>query len=133
MIRLIATGVPTATEQAYTYEITEKLCNPYCVNQGIKPIVNVAFNVSDTQTVGTQVYATVQAVVTVTYNPSNSKCACGNRINTFVEEFVISAEGSAISVAGVAGFDEPAYISHCNCNKAQGVHSVGVLTATITA
>lgn len=133
MIRLTSTGIPTATEMSFTYEIIEKLSKTYRVNQSIKPIVNVAFNVSDTQVVGTQVYATVQAVITVIYQPSGSHCACGNSTNPFVEEFEISAEGSAISVASVAGFDEPAYISHCNCNKSQGIRSVGVLTATITA
>ena len=133
MIRLISTGVPTATEQSYTYEIVEKLCKQYCVNQGIQPIVNVAFNVSDSQTVGTQVYATVQAVVTVTYQQAGSKCNCGACTNTFVEEFQLSAEGSAISVSGVDGFSEPAYISTNSCGKAQGIRKVGVLTATITA
>lgn len=133
MIRLISTGVPTATEQSFTYEIVEKLCKQYSVNQGILPIVNVAFNVSDSQTVGTQVYATVQAVVTVTYQPSGSKCNCGASPKTFVEEFQLSAEGSAISVSGVDGFTEPAYISTNSCGKAKGIRTVGTLTMTITA
>lgn len=133
MIRLISTGVPTATEQSFTYEIVEKLCKPYCVNQSVRPVVNVAFNVSDTQTVGTQVYATIQAVVTVTYQPHGSKFPCCSRTNTFVEEFQWSAEGSAISVAATAGFNESAYVCGSSCAKAQGIRTVGTLTMTITA
>lgn len=132
MIKLISTGVPTATEMSFTYEIVEKLCRTYCVNQSIKPIVNIAFNVSDTQTVGTQVYVTVQAVITVTYQPNGSECSRAYTPPPFIEEFILSAEGSAISVASVAGYDEPAYVSNCDCNKAKGIRSVGVLTATIT-
>lgn len=133
MIRLISTGVPTATEQSFTYEIVEKLCKSYCVNQSVRPVVNVAFNVSDTQTVGTQVYVTIQAIVTVTYQPHGSKCSRAYTPPPFIEEFILSAEGSAISVASVAGYDEPAYVSNCDCNKAKGIRSVGTLTMTITA
>lgn len=133
MIRLTSSGVPTATQQVYTYEIIEKLCKPYCVNQDVQPVVNAVFSVSDQQVVGTQVYANVQAVITVTYKPKGRQCPCSYRTNMFIENVVISAPGSAISVASSAAYTDPSYVSTSNCNNAQGVKNVGVLTATITA
>lgn len=132
MIKLTASGVPTTTEQEYTYEIVERLCKPYCINNEYQPIVTTGFSVINQEVVNGQVYATVQCIIDVTYQPKGRNCPCSYRKNTFIETVQISAPGVAISVADSNGFNEPAYVNANNCNLAQGIRTVGVLSATIT-
>ena len=37
-----------AAAQSYAAELTEKLCQPYCVNAIIKPVVDVTYTIDDT-------------------------------------------------------------------------------------
>ena len=63
-----------ATAQSYAAELTEKLCQPYCVNASIQPVVDVTYTIDDTSLVGTTLYVTVKAQGTVNYVPK-----CGIR------------------------------------------------------
>lgn len=122
MIRITPAGALTATSYPLTYEIIEKLCKPYCTSN--PPIASVTWNVSDQRVVGTTVYATLQAVVTVA-------CPQGGCSKVYTEEVVVSGTGTAITVASTPGYTEAAYMNG-SCCKAGGVRAVGTVTVTIT-
>ena len=48
-----------AAAQSYAAELTEKLCQPYCVNASIQPVVDVTYTIDDTSLVGTTLYVTL--------------------------------------------------------------------------
>ena len=63
-----------ATAQSYAAELTEKLCQPYCVNASIQPVVDVTYTIDDTSLVGTTLYVTVKAQPLLTSSAEISSC-----------------------------------------------------------
>lgn len=121
-----------AAAQSYTAELTERLCQPYCVNASIQPVVDVVYSIEEQSLVGTVLYVTVKAQGTVNYVP---KCgsACNPRGKIFTEYFTVSfAAATAASNATVtqtAGIVKPAYVN-C-CNVAKGVSALNTVTITM--
>lgn len=122
MIRTTPAGALTATSYPMTYEIIEKLSRAYCPEN--MPVLNISWSVAEQRTIGTTVYGTVQAVISVAFPQGGCQ-------RVYTEEFEVSGEGTAISVEGVAGYTEAAYTSQNGC-KACGVKAVGTLTVTLT-
>ena len=121
-----------ATAQSYAAELTEKLCQPFCVNASIQPIVDVVYSIDDQSLVGTTLYVTVKAQGTVEYVP---KCGnpCSPKSKIFTEYFTVAFTGataaSAATIAQVAGIVKPAYV---NCyNVACGISAINTVTITI--
>lgn len=122
----------TATAQSYAAELTEKLCQPYCVNASIQPIVDVVYSIEDQSLVGTTLYVTVKTQGTVEYVP---KCGnpCCPKSKIFTEYFTVAFAGataaSAATITQVAGIVKPAYV---NCyNVACGISAINTVTITI--
>lgn len=134
MIRTTIQGVPTATNQILTYEIVEKLNRAYCVNAEIQPIVTVTYSTADTELVGTTLYATIQALIQVSYKPKGCGCNSGMVTNTFTESFVVSfaaaTSATTIQLVNTPGYTDPAYLNNCNCCNASGIKQVGQLSIT---
>ena len=82
-----------AAAQSYAAELTEKLCQPYCVNASIQPVVDVTYTIDDTSLVGTTLYVTVKAQGTVNYVP---KCGhpCNPKSKIFTEYFTVAFTGA---------------------------------------
>ena len=121
-----------ATSQSYAAELTEKLCQPYCVNASIQPVVDVVYSIEEQTLVGTTLYVTVKAQGTVEYVPKYG-CACNPKSKIFTEYFTVAFTGatatSTATVTQVAGIVKPAYV---NCyNVACGISAINTVTIAI--
>ena len=121
-----------ATAQSYAAELTERLCQPYCVNASIQPIVDVVYSIEDQTLVGTTLYVTVKAQGTVEYVP---KCgnACSPKSKIFTEFFTVAFTGATAAttatITQVAGIVKPAYV---NCyNVACGISAINTVNITV--
>lgn len=122
----------TATVQSYTADLTEKLCQPYCVNASIQPMVDVAYSIDDQTLIGTVLYVTVKAQGSVNYIPKCG-CACNPKSKIFTEYFTVSFAGataaSNATLVQAAGTVRPAYVN-C-CNVACGISALNTVTITM--
>ena len=121
-----------AAAQSYAAELTEKLCQPYCVNASIQPVVDVTYTIDDTSLVGTTLYVTVKAQGTVNYVP---KCGhpCNPKSKIFTEYFTVAFTGATAATTATlvqaAGIVKPAYV---NCfNVACGSSALNTVTITV--
>lgn len=121
-----------ATAQSYAAELTEKLCQQYCVNASIQPVVDVVYSIDEQSLVGTTLYVTVKAQGTVEYVP---KCgsACNPKSKIFTEYFTIAFTGATAAttatITQAAGIVKPAYV---NCyNVACGISAINTVTVTV--
>lgn len=121
-----------ATAQSYAAELTERLCQSYCVNASIQPIVDVVYSIEDQTLVGTTLYVTVKAQGTVEYVP---KCgnACNPKSKIFTEFFTVAFTGATAAttatITQVAGIVKPAYV---NCyNVACGISAINTVNITV--
>ena len=121
-----------AAAQSYAAELTEKLCQPYCVNASIQPVVDVIYTIDDTSLVGTTLYVTVKAQGTVNYVP---KCGhpCNPKSKIFTEYFTVAFTGATAATTATlvqaAGIVKPAYV---NCfNVACGISALNTVTITV--
>lgn len=121
-----------AAAQSYAAELTEKLCQPFCVNASIQPVVDVTYTIDDTSLVGTTLYVTVKAQGTVEYVP---RCGhpCNPKSKIFTEYFTVAFTGATAAttatIAQAAGIVRPAYV---NCyNVACGITALNTVTITV--
>ena len=121
-----------AAAQSYAVELTEKLCQQYCVNASIQPVVDVTYTIDDTSLVGTTLYVTVKAQGTVNYVP---KCGhpCNPKSKIFTEYFTVAFTGATaattVTLVQAAGIVKPAYV---NCfNVACGISALNTVTITV--
>lgn len=121
-----------AAAQSYTAELTEKLCQPYCVNASIQPIVDVTYSIDQQELVGTVLYVIVKAQGTVEYVP---KCgsSCCPKTKIFTEYFTVSFAGataaSSATITQTSGMVRAAYV---NCyNVACGISALNTVTITM--
>lgn len=121
-----------AAAQSYAAELTEKLCQPFCVNASIQPVVDVTYTIDDTSLVGTTLYVTVKAQGTVEYVP---RCGhpCNPKSKIFTEYFTVAFTGATAAttatIAQAAGIVKPAYV---NCyNVACGITALNTVTITV--
>ena len=122
----------TATAQSYAAELTEKLCQPYCVNASIQPVVDVVYSIDEQNLVGTTLYVTVKAQGTVEYVP---KCGstCNPKSKIFTEYFTVAFTGAtaatAATITQAAGIVKPAYV---NCyTVACGISAINTVTISV--
>lgn len=121
-----------ATAQSYAAELTERLCQPFCVNASIQPIVDVNYTIDEQTLVGTTLYVTVKAQGAVEYVPKCG-CACNPRSKIFTEYFTVAFTGATAAttatITQVAGIVKPAYV---NCyNVACGISAINTVTITV--
>lgn len=121
-----------AAAQSYAVELTEKLCQQYCVNASVQPVVDVTYTIDDTSLVGTTLYVTVKAQGTVNYVP---KCGhpCNPKSKIFTEYFTVAFTGATAATTATlvqaAGIVKPAYV---NCfNVACGISALNTVTITV--
>lgn len=121
-----------AAAQSYAAELTEKLCQPFCVNASIQPVVDVTYTIDETSLVGTTLYVTVKAQGTVEYVP---RCGhpCNPKSKIFTEYFTVAFAGATAAttatIAQAAGIVRPAYV---NCyNVACGITALNTVTITV--
>ena len=121
-----------AAAQSYTAELTEKLCQPYCVNASIQPVVDVVYSIDEQNLVGTVLYVTVKAQGTIDYVPKCG-CSCNPKSKIFTEyctvSFAAATAATTATIAQAAGVVKPAYV---NCyNVACGITALNTVTITV--
>lgn len=132
MINIIFASI-SGTSRIYSAELTTKLCQPYCVNSDIQPIVEVAYSISDKTLVNTALYVRVKAQGEVKYVPKNGN-ACCPKSKIFTEYFTVLVPSATattnVTLTQSGGLVEPAFV---NCyNVACGITALNQLTFTIT-
>lgn len=131
MIHVTPISIATAA-QSYAAELTEKLCQPFCVNASIQPVVDVTYTIDDQQLVGTVLYVTVKAQGTIDYVPKCG-CACNPKSKIFTGYFTVAFTGATAATTATivqeAGIVRPAYV---NCfNVACGITALNTVTITV--
>ena len=131
MIQLTPIAI-AATSQQYLANVVENLCQAYCLTDSIHPSGSVTFSVASQQTVGTQTVVTINAAVTVTYQP---KGYCKSVVRQFNEQFQVAFIGAAGAVPTIALTPLTTVVTADNikcCNKAYGVSLATPLTIAAT-
>lgn len=130
-------GVPTATVQPLTINITKKLRQAYCVGNGVQPTATVVFSVASVTNNNTQNIALINAAVTMTYTP---KGACASKTIQWTEQFACTFIGAAntapTSVVATPLVPQvfPSNENCCGCVACGALISVPVtITATFPA
>lgn len=122
----------SATSQQYLASLDENLCQAFCAASAVQPTATVNFTVANQQTTGTQTIVTINAAMTVTYQPIGS---CRSVVRQFNESFqvcFIGAEGAipTIEPTQLATVVTPMNVK-CN-NRAYGISAATPLTITAT-
>lgn len=130
-VRLTAIAI-SATSQQYLASLDENLCQAFCAASAVQPTATVNFTVANQQTTGTQTVATINAAMTVTYQPIGS---CRSVVRQFNESFqvcFIGAEGAipTIEPTQLATVVTPMNVK-CN-NRAYGISAATPLTIAAT-
>lgn len=131
MIQLTPIAI-AATSQQYLANVVENLCQAYCLTDSVQPSGNVTFSVASQQTVGTQTVVTINAAVTVTYQP---KGHCKSVVRQFNEQFQVAFIGAAGAVPTIALTPLTTVVTADNikcCSKAYGVSLATPLTIAAT-
>jgi hypothetical protein len=121
----------TATTQQYAVELTENLCQPFCLTDSVQPQGNVTFSVGQIKVVDGIAYVEILANGTVTYMP---KCGgCNSKVKQFSESFWVGFVGTTVPSVALTptGLLQLADNVTC-CNKAYGWTMVQSLTIAAT-
>lgn len=130
MIKLNPISV-SATAQQYAVEITENLCQAYCLTNGVQPQGEVSFVVGQTKVSDGIAYVELLANGSVVYQP---KCGgCNSKVKQFSESFWVGFVGTAIPTVAITATTPIQQADNVKCcNKAYGWTMVQSVTITPT-
>ena len=130
MIKLNPISV-SATAQQYAVEITENLCQAYCLTNGVQPQGEVSFVVGQTKVSNDIAYIEILANGSVVYQP---KCGgCNSKVKQFSESFWVGFVGTAIPTVAITATTPIQQADNVKCcNKAYGWTMVQSVTITAT-
>lgn len=131
MIQLTPIAI-AATSQQYLANVVENLCQPFCSTGSIQPTGGVNYTVVEQNTNDTVTTVTINAAVTVVYQPKNS---CRSVVKQFTEQFKVAFVGAENAVPTIAITTLNTQISPENvkcCNRAYAVSLATPVTITAT-
>lgn len=130
MIKLNPISV-SATAQQYAVEITENLCQPFCLTSAVQPQGEVSFVVGQTKVSNGIAYIEILANGSVVYQP---KCGgCNSKVKQFSESFWVGFVGTAIPTVAIIATTPIQQADNVKCcNKAYGWTMVQSVTITPT-
>lgn len=131
MVQLTPISI-AATAQQYLVNVVENLCQAYCAGNAVQPTGVVNFSVAGQQTEATQTIVTINAAVTVTYQP---KGCCKSVVRQFNEQFQVAFIGTAGQVPSVTVTPLATVVSETNVkcgNRAYGISLATPLTIGVT-
>lgn len=131
MIQLTPIAI-AATSQQYLANVVENLCQAYCLTDSVQPTGNVTFSVASQQTIGTQTVVTINAALTVTYQP---KGYCKSVVRQYNEQFQVAFIGAEGAVPTITLTPLTTMVTADNikcCNKAYGVSLATPVTIAAT-
>lgn len=122
----------SATSQQYLASLDENLCQAFCAASSVQPLATVAFTVAKQQTSDTQTVVTINAAMTVAYQPIGS---CRSVVKQFNEQFNVAFIGTAGSVPTIALTPLTTVVTPMNVkcnNRAYGISAATPLTIAAT-
>lgn len=130
MIKLNPISV-SATAQQYAVELTENLCQPFCLTSAVQPQGNVTFSVGQIKVSEGIAYVELLANGSVVYQP---KCGgCNSKVKQFSESFWVGFVGTAIPTVAITATTPIQQADNVKCcNKAYGWTMVQSVTITPT-
>ena len=130
MIKLNAISI-TATEQQYAVELTENLCQPFCLTASIQPQGNVTFSIGQTKVSDGVAYVELLANGNVVYQP---KCGnCNSKVKQFSESAWLGFVGTGTPTITLATTTPIQLADNVKCcNTAYGWTMVQSVTVTAT-
>lgn len=130
MIKLNPISV-SATAQQYAVEITENLCQPFCLTSAVQPQGEVTFSVGQIKVSEGIAYVELLANGSVVYQP---KCGgCNSKVKQFSESFWVGFVGTAIPTVAITATTPIQQADNVKCcNKAYGWTMVQSVTITPT-
>lgn len=131
MVQLTPISI-ASTAQQYLVNVVENLCQAYCTGNAVQPTGVVNFSVAGQQTEATQTIVTINAAVTVTYQP---KGCCKSVVRQFNEQFQVAFIGTAGQVPTVTVTPLATVVSETNVkcgNRAYGISLATPLTIGVT-
>lgn len=130
MIKLNPISI-TATSQQYAVELTENLCQPFCLTSAVQPQGNVTFSVGQIKVSEGIAYVELLANGSVVYQP---KCGgCNSKVKQFSESFWVGFVGTAIPTVAITATTPIQQADNVKCcNKAYGWTMVQSVTITPT-
>ena len=130
MIKLNPISV-SATSQQYAVEITENLCQPFCLTNAVQPQGNVVMSIGETKVSGGVAYVELLATGSVVYQP---KCGgCNSKVKQFSERVWLGFVGDGVptvTLTVVPGVQQADNVK-C-CNTAYGWTMVQSVTVSVT-
>lgn len=130
MIRISPISI-TATAQQYAVELTENLCQPICLTNGVLPNGEVSFSVGQTRVNDGIAYVEIIANGSITYLPVG--CGCNSKVKQFSESFWVGFVGTAIPSVALTTTTPIQLADNVKCNnRAYGWTMVGSVTITPT-
>ena len=130
MIKLNPISV-SATAQQYAVEITENLCQAYCLTNGVQLQGEVSFVVGQTKVSDGIAYVEILANGNITYQPVG--CSCNSKVKQFSESFWVGFVGTAIPTVAITATTPIQQADNVKCcNKAYGWTMVQSVTITPT-
>ena len=130
MIKLNAISI-AATEQQYAVELTENLCQPFCLTQAVQPEGSVTFSVGQVKVSNGIAYVEVLANGSVVYQP---KCAgCNSKVKQFSESAWVAFAGTGTPTIALTATTPIQLADNVKCcGKAYGWTMVQSVTITAT-
>lgn len=121
----------TATAQQYAVEVSEKLCKPVCLTNGVLPNGVVNFSVGQTKLSDGIAYVEIVANGTITYTPVG--CGCNSKVKQFSESVWVGFVTDTIPSVTLTATTPIQQASDVKCcDKAYGWSIVSALTIATT-
>lgn len=121
----------TATSQQYAVELTENLCQPFCLTQANQPQGSVTFSIGQTKVSDGIAYVEILANGNIVYQP---KCGgCNSKVKQFSESVWLGFVGTGTPTITLATTTPIQLADNVKCcNIAYGWTMVQSLTITAT-
>lgn len=121
----------TATSQQYAVEITENLCQPFCLSDAIQPQGSVTYSVGQIKVSDGIAYVELLANGSIVYVP---KCGgCNSKVKQFSESFWVAFVGEGTPSVALTTTTPIQLADNIKCcNKAYGWTMVNSVTITAT-
>ena len=131
MIRLSPVGLaaaPVANQLSALITFREKLCQPFCIDSSIQPLVTVEYSTGTPVLNGTTVFVPVTTRLTVI----TQGCGCNAKTQLFTEQFYVAFQGqtavpTAVTIQSVGRLQGGACIS-CGRAYAYSVNDSVIIT-----
>lgn len=133
MIRLSPVGLaaaPVANQLSTLITFREKLCQPFCIDSSIQPLVTVEYSTGTPILNRTTVFVPVIARLTVV----TQGCGCNAKTQLFTEQFYVAFQGqtavpTAVTIQSVGRLQGGTCIS-CGRAYAYSVNDSVIITIT---